>query len=73
MFRKIYHIDENFCHNHNFFIKKNTFKVALQYISNVFMLSSIQIQNKDTLNNISDSPCFMVRWIWTCFKVDYVN
>ena len=37
MTQKVYHYDKIFCCHQNFFVK-NTFKVAKQYLFNVFML-----------------------------------
>ena len=39
--QKIYHVDKNLCHHQNFFFLKNTFKVALQYLFDVFKLFNI--------------------------------
>ena len=41
MTQKIYHVDKIFCHNQKKITLKNTFKVALQYLFNVFILSNI--------------------------------
>ena len=35
---RIYHIDKNVLSSKNFFILKNTFKIALEYLFNVFIL-----------------------------------
>ena len=35
---KICHIDKKFCHHQTFFLLKNTFEVALQYLLNVYIL-----------------------------------
>ena len=46
MTRKIYPIDKIFCHLHFFIIKKNIFKVALQYLFNVFMILNVVLDVK---------------------------
>ena len=41
MTQNIYNIGEIFCHNQKIFFLKNTSKVALQYLFNVFVLFNI--------------------------------
>ena len=46
MTQKIYPIDKTFCHHQKFFLLKNTFKVALQYLFNVIILLNIVFNRK---------------------------
>ena len=40
MAQKAYQINNFFCHHHKTFLLKNTFKVTLQYLINVFILTN---------------------------------